>query len=381
MTTTERSFPARSARYELLDPLRGIAIIAVMLLHFSERGRESGDHLVHDRLWPILQHGYLGVQLFFVISGYCIAAALYGAMKKETPFRYFMTRRLRRIFPPYWFSIILVVLLGWMTILILKTPSAVVFPLSNFDWFCNVFLIQGPLHAKDANLVYWSLSIEIQFYLVMAVGLLLRKQTEAWLLFVTAAFMLFEHTAPWPLWGTIIVYWPEFVCGIAAYYWLTQRMEWKWTPALLILLVALNLGLHILQYEAFIQPDGRFIRPLKILFCLVCMILMLALKRFDRSISGSRPMGPLTWFGVISYSLYLTHVPVGTRLFNLTDRLIGLDGLKWLFCGVMAMVVCTSFGWFFFRWFEKPWLNSPPPETPQAEVQVIRQPMHEGIAT
>ena len=106
----------QSARFELLDALRGIAILAVMLLHFAERGVDSGDQLIYARVWPVLQHGYLGVQLFFVISGYCITAALYNAIERMNSFQYFLVRRLRRIFPPYWASMVLVVVLGFITI-------------------------------------------------------------------------------------------------------------------------------------------------------------------------------------------------------------------------------------------------------------------------
>ncbi|EMI17904.1 acyltransferase 3 [Rhodopirellula maiorica SM1] len=366
-----------TARYELLDPLRGVAILAVMLLHFSERGRESGDDLIHSYLWPITQHGYLGVQLFFVISGYCIAAALYGTLNKPQPFRYFMMRRFRRIFPPYWISIVLVVMLGFATIFILNTSPDVVFPLTPFDWLCNALLLQGPLHAVDANLVYWSLSIELQFYLVMAIALFWPKWTEAWLIMFSIVCLALNCFADWPLWGTVVVYWPEFLCGIVAYYWITGRMRWKWTPGYLVGIVIFQIVLQANQYEVLVQENGRLVQPIKLLFCLSCMATLLALRYYDQSIARWRSARCLAFFGIISYSLYLTHVPIGTRIFNLIDRLLGLDGLKWLACGLAAMVICTIFGWIFFRWFEKPWLNPPAPspttDTPKA--------LPEGVAS
>lgn len=366
----------RSARYELLDPLRGIAIIAVMLLHFCERGRDAGDALIHGSIWPVIQHGYLGVQLFFVISGYCITAALYGAMNKPQPFRYFMFRRIRRIFPPYWASLLLVILLGIATILVLKTPREVVFPLTNFDWLCNLLLIQGPLHAVDANVVYWSLSIEVQFYVVMALALFRPRFTELWLIGFSIFCLGLQHQTALPLSGTVMSYWPEFVCGIAAYYRITGRMRWKWTPAVLVGLVVLDIGLQAVAHQILTQPDGRFVKPVKLLFCLSCMALLLKLRPYDEVISESRPARLLAFFGLISYSLYLTHTPVGSRLFNLTDRLTGLQGLTWIPCTLAALLVSTGFGWLFFRWFEKPWLN---PAT--AQPRVASQTLQEGVPT
>ena len=358
----------KSARYDLLDPLRGIAILAVMCLHFIERGSQSGDTLIHANVWPVFQHGYLGVQLFFVISGYCITAAMYGSMNKPRPFRYFIKRRLRRIFPPFWASIVLLVVLGIATIAILKTPRDVVFPLSSLDWIANVLLIQGPLQAPDANVVYWSLSIEMQFYLVMALALCWSRWTEAWLVAITIGCMALSHFTSLTLWGTVAAYWPEFICGIAAYYWLTGRMQYKWTPWLLIGLVLLDVGWLAGRYDALVLENGKFIKPIKILFCLGCMIAMLALRPHDEKMSHWRPIKALAFIGLISYSLYLTHTTVGSRLINLADRLVGLDGLKWLAFAAAAMVVSVAFGWFFFRWFERPWLN-PAASRPSADTK------------
>lgn len=347
---------SKSARYELLDPLRGLAILAVMTLHICERGRVSGDTLIFDPVWSVAQHGYLGVQLFFVISGYCIAAALYGAMYKPRPFRYFVSRRLRRIFPPYWASIVLIVALGVATVVVLKTPASVVFDLTPFDWICNILLIQGPLQATDANLVYWSLCIELQFYTVMAFALFWSRWTEVWLIAISILCVTLGYLME-PLWGTVVVYWPEFVCGIAAYYWITGAMRWKGTPWLLAGLVLLDVGLQSTEYSVWVQGNGRFIQPVKLVFCLTCMIAMLALRPLDQKLTKLRGVKAFAFFGLISYSLYLTHVPITTRIFNLTDRVVGLDGLKWLACALAAMVISTIFGWLFFRWFEKPWLN------------------------
>ncbi|MCA9049362.1 MAG: acyltransferase [Planctomycetaceae bacterium] len=327
----------------------------------------------------MIQHGYLGVQLFFVISGYCITAALYGAVRKPKALSYFMLRRLRRIFPPYWASIVLVIALGMLTILVLKTPQAVVFPLTAFDWLCNLFLLQGPLHAKDANLVYWSLSIEVQFYVVMAMALLNSRWTEAWLVFVSGLFLMVDHLTAWPLWGTVIVYWPEFLCGIAAYYRLTGKARWKWSPAVLVGFVLLDIVMQWGQYETLTLANGRFIQPVKLLFCLACMLVMVSLRRSDKVICSRRPIRLLGWFGLISYSLYLTHVPVGTRLFNLTDRVIGLSGLRWLAVLPVAAAVSTVFAWLFFHWFESPWLNASSRKSPEFSMAV--PPVHESVAS
>ena len=67
------SSPSRYPRYHLLDPLRGVAIGCVLASHFTAPGVAASTF--HDLVVPTTRHGYLGVALFFVISGYCIAGA------------------------------------------------------------------------------------------------------------------------------------------------------------------------------------------------------------------------------------------------------------------------------------------------------------------
>lgn len=371
----------RSARYEFLDALRGIAILAVMLLHFGEHGGDSGDTLIHERVWPVVQHGYLGVQLFFVISGYCITAAAYGASRKTNPVRHFMTRRIRRILPPYWASLLLVTALGLLSVMIMNSPWDTMFPYTPGEWICNILLIQEPMQARAANMVYWSLTIELQFYLVIAAGLFFPKYKEQWLIAVTLLFMAADHLTRFQFAGYVLSYWSQFLCGIIVFYVLTRQMQWTWTPLVLSTLLLIDVGLHARGYETIYQHSGRFVLPIKILFCMCCAAGLIALRPLDEKITRLRPVRVLTWFGLISYSLYLIHVPVGMRVFNLTHRLTGLNGLNWLWASIAATALCTGFGLVFFRLFEKPWLNSAAVKKEERDTADPLQPVHEGIVT
>ena len=345
-------------RFESLDALRGVAIFSVMLLHFGERGIASGDSVVHGRIWPLLQHGYLGVQLFFVISGYCITAALYSSRSKEQAFRYFVVRRLRRVFPPYWASLAFVLGLGLATIFILKTPSEVVFPLSPFDWLCNLLLVQEPFHATNANLVYWSLSIEIQFYLVIAVSLLFPRLIEQWLLLVTAIWLFTEWSGRISTNGTVLAFWPQFLTGIVAYYFITGKPESRGTAWLLLAAVLAPSMYQSAMSETLVVGNGHLIHPLKNLFCLVCLLILIGVHRMDAQVNRMPISRAFAFLGVMSYSLYLTHVPIGTRVFNGAERLADLQGISWLVCMIFSLILSFVLGYFFYRIFECPWLNS-----------------------
>ena len=349
----------RTARYEFLDALRGIAILLVLLLHFAERGVNSEDSLVHDKVWPVLQHGYLGVQLFFVISGYCITAAVASAAQKANSVHLFATRRLRRIFPPYWASILFVVLAGLATRVLMKTPWETIFPLATWEWIANIFLLQGPLQAQDANLVYWSLSIELQFYIVMAIGLLMSSKTaETWFVFVSLLSAILATTHAVPLTGWVLNYWSEFACGIAAYFWITRTATRPSTPWLLVAFASLEMLWSFYEQPVLTLPSGRFIPAIRIAFCLLTMLTMIVLYQKDSYLCRFRMVRAFMGIGAISYSLYLTHVPVGTRIFNLGQRLTGLDGVLWLPYFGLSLIASFLVGLLFFRLCERPWLNS-----------------------
>ena len=349
----------RTARYELLDAMRGIAILAVLFLHFSERGVESRDQLIHSRIWPVLQHGYLGVQLFFVISGYCIMAAVSTASSKDSGVSYFTSRRLQRIFPPYWASLVLVIGAGLATGLLLKTPWSTVFPLKPWEWLANVFLMQEQVGAKEANMVSWSLSIELQFYLVMGAGLLVSPKTaEVWLIFVSILSAAFALSHAVPLTGWVLNYWAEFACGIAAYFWITRRWQWSWTPWLLVAGAAVEMLGSIAEHQVWVLSNGRFIPGIRIAVCMGVMATMIQLYRFDAMLCQKRIVRNLMAVGTISYSLYLIHVPVGTRVFNLGQRLTGLSGCWWLLYFAISLLASAIVGVLFFRWCEQPWMNT-----------------------
>ena len=347
----------RGSRYEFLDALRGVAILAVIFLHFGDRALTANDQIIHARIWPLFSHGYLGVQLFFVISGYCITAAMYAASRKPHSLRHFLHRRARRIFPPYWCSIILVVAMGAATCLLMRKHWSDVFPLTAADWGLNLVLLQMPFGAPDASEVYWSLSVEIQFYAVMALCLLKTEWTECFLMAISIGSMLLLGIPTYPIAGTILAYWPEFACGIAVYYFVTGCNRFAMTPWCLLATAAGAACLTWRLDSTLFGQNGHLTLPYKIVFCLLSTAILVKLHPYDNRLVRIRSIRWLTSLGLISYSLYLTHIPISTRVFNLGDRLTGLAGQLWLLYACIAFVLVIAIGGCFFRYFERPFVN------------------------
>jgi peptidoglycan/LPS O-acetylase OafA/YrhL len=100
-----------SVRFQLLDPLRGIAALWVFTFHYG-----FSQQLVSSFPWiqPIASAGHLGVPMFFVISGYCMMASIRAARRHGESVRSFLRRRSLRIYPPYWFSLLIVAALPFV---------------------------------------------------------------------------------------------------------------------------------------------------------------------------------------------------------------------------------------------------------------------------
>lgn len=159
------------SRYGMVDALRGLAALAVVLAHVHV---EPGS----DRM--VFAHGYEAVLVFFVISGYCIAATARSSLERGFAFRDFMWRRFRRIYPPYLFAIGF-----WAATRVAKGMTGGTWDIDRpwIDWVQNVTMTQWtsllwhPINSAAENpklfvAAFWSLCYEEQFYLIMA-GLLL----------------------------------------------------------------------------------------------------------------------------------------------------------------------------------------------------------------
>ena len=153
-------------RIPALDGVRGLALLLVVLYHVVIFGRVPAVSLPERLIEGIALQSWIGVDLFFVLSGFLITGILLRARGTEHYYRNFMMRRVLRIFPLYYlfialFFLVLPVLFPWHTEL-QKLP-----PLQAWYWFyipnVRIFL-QGDWYATYAEHT-WSLAIEEQFYL------------------------------------------------------------------------------------------------------------------------------------------------------------------------------------------------------------------------
>jgi peptidoglycan/LPS O-acetylase OafA/YrhL len=342
----------------LLDALRGIAVLAVMLVHTGAQSPGGAIPWYDATVGQVARHGYLGVQLFFVISGYCILGAVMSAESRPRPWCSFVARRLRRIYPPYWCSLLLAIGLGLGTVVFMKKTWFSVFPLDTRDWLLNLVLLQRPFDAPDATLVIWSLSIEVQFYGLMSVCLLIPRHMTLWLIAWSAAHLAWVMMPGVDLTGTPLVHWPEFAAGIAAFMWLHPQRFGGAGPMSIGLLTLAAIVTGFGQTWSLLEPRGELSIPARQLFCVMCGLTIVAGLRGHAPGLSSVAGRWLAGIGLISYSLYLTHVPIGSRVMNIAARVIDMNGPVWLPVAMFSLLMQGFVGWLFFRYCESRWLNA-----------------------
>ena len=284
-----------------LDVLRGVAVLTVMLYHIS-------DLVPHIQLWRLFHAGYVGVDLFFVLSGFLITRILLNTKDKAGYFGNFYARRALRILPPY-YALLLV--------------TFVLLPIIQPQWRASIF---GPSHPWQAfplflqNLmvgrapfdtlrVTWSLAIEEQFYLVWPILIWLAPRRS--LKPLAVCVLLFSLGLRWcvamGLAPSVDIYTNTLArldgLGIGAFLamWIPECKDQivKWTGVGLITCV-----LPVTVAVAWFHPGGHWTFHWLVSICfaaLLCVAInMPQLKNLEF----------LKYTGKISYALYLLHVPL-----------------------------------------------------------------------
>ena len=346
MNVRSATVNAWPSRYELLDGLRGLAALAVVLHHLE----------VHS-------DGHFAVMVFFVISGYCITASAESCRRNGIGFGQFMARRVKRIYPPY----LLAVLFFSAT----RVVKATMGPHNDFqrpvlDWIQNLTLTQWvsnvfhPIPWPSANPhlfvpAFWSLNYEEQFYLVIAIGLVLAATKRVPLIASVVLLAVIGFLWNWFIpgsWicGFFIEYWVHFALGSCLYFALCvftdQRSRWAFVGA--VLLLGLVTAGRLFPWTTSTTADLRSMVELAFLSAVTLSLFLL--RPFSPRISRMTVWRPIAALGTISYSLYLIHqfnlnlivtiaqhvLPMGSPRFVTITTMLGLHvalaTLFWYFC-------------------------------------------------
>jgi peptidoglycan/LPS O-acetylase OafA/YrhL len=337
-------------RYSSLDHWRGLAALAVTLFHGFGVVRGAGLEVHSGLRWlkSVADFGWFGVHLFFVISGYCIAANVYRlATTGRGPWE-FVRDRVLRIYPPYWAACALSIAVGLLALPFNHGSLANSLPQGLDAAVANVLLIEPYVNADPLLLVSWSLVFETGFYFLVALGFTLRAWgVNLWILIAIAILLACAglsgmNAGPFH----VLRYWPEFVCGASVFLALWSRPRSR-LPAAFI-----SFPVMLVVFAVAVPGDSQTTWQLAgaALFALVLWVL----HPFDEAISRWSGIRWMAAVGIISYSLYLVHVPVGGRVVNLLGRFVSASSVSFLWVQVAAWCASLAAGWLFFKYCERP---------------------------
>lgn len=346
--TTHRSGGQPAARLRVLDGLRFLAALSVVIFHLvAVAGRGSGTvrtvdiwgeppQQVFGWFWVVACFGWTGVNLFFLISGFVICMSSWGRGAGR-----FAVSRIVRLFPAYWAAI------GLTTACVLVFP-AVFRRLPWKDILLNLTMQQQSFGVASVDAVYWTLVVELKFYLLFMIviwlGLTYRTAVGFCLLWTVASAIALEAKVPLLL-NAILV--PTvshyFVAGVAMY------LIYRFGPNLILYAIVGYSWIVAMHYDFNLWPltVGLPTWPAMVLISAsFAVMLLLALHKLE----WLRWRG-LTALGATTYPLYLLHYTIGTTLVFLMVRNLDLPPYAILGIALTSLVVLS---WMVHRLVERP---------------------------
>jgi len=315
--------PELRKHYPALDGLRGIAILLVVFYH-------------NFGFVKYFFFGWLGVDLFFVLSGFLITDILLDTVNKPGYFKNFYAKRILRIFPLYYLSLIL---------FLLVLPRINGFPLDfsfyiDHQWWYwtylqNWFVIFHSVgYTTTAIQHYWSLAVEEQFYVIWPLLIFIIRKPRI-LLFITVLLLLAVIGTRLYMWTMQIkdlnyfgLYTYTRIDGIcigsmlAILQFMRSRFINKYFTVLILLLAVMNFVFYFINKEFnFTYPYLAIVgyTTFAILFAIIVHEVIQGNNKFFNFILTIKP---LKFFGKISYGLYIFHWPVYLILYDWADKLI-----------------------------------------------------------
>ncbi len=338
----------RPARVAVLDGLRLVAALMVATFHYT------GHDMYVNKAWGVpantlfggLRHfssyGWMGVELFFLISGFVICMSSWGRTAGS-----FARSRLIRLFPAYWPAVLI-------TTAVVTVWPVMQHHLRLHQVLINLTMLQEPAGVKSVDGAYWTLWVEARFYLLFAVAMLVprggltkRRVTlfgYGWL--VAAVLSVNAHA---PILGTILQpqYAPLFVAGIAFF------LIFKFKPDITLWgLVALAYLLAVNNQVARVEYYGpanlqRHLNPavgIVLISSYFAVLTVISLGWTSRI-----QWRWLTTAGLLTYPFYLLHQNIGLVLIY---RLHG-QRLQYLTLFLVIIIMLVA-AWLLHRLVERP---------------------------
>ena len=345
-----------------IDGLRAIAVISVIIYHLE----------LKIFGYQFFKGGFIGVDLFFVISGYLISLIIFEELitKKTFSFLYFYERRARRILPVLLLVMLASLPFAYMYLLpsdIIDFSKSIFYSLGFISNF--YFHYSGQQYFQNEKLTpylhTWSLSVEWQFYILFPIILLiLFKYFRKYLIqILILAFIMSLGLAEWGSrnHSSFNFYilptraWEILVGSILAYFELNKIKNYSgggdYKFARVFNLTFPKLGILLIIFSIFFFDDKIPHPSIYTLLPVIGISLIIRFSQYDEFITKILRYKLFAGIGLMSYSLYIWHYPILT--FSRIDELTQDNIFKKIFISVIILII----SFFSYYLIEKPFRN------------------------
>ncbi|WP_429148317.1 acyltransferase family protein [Aeromonas veronii] len=332
-----------------IDGLRALAVLSVVIFHINKS-------------W--LPGGFIGVDIFFVISGFLITGIIYKEiLEKEFSFANFYNRRIKRILPVFFFVVSVTTLISSLVMMpseflyYMKSVGSTLFFASNmfFGYATDYF---APNTAEYPLLHTWSLAVEEQYYIIFPVVLLLLMKFLSGYKHIITALLIVAGVSISI--SCILPHYPDYLKY--NYYWLPSRAyelmigsiaaiaikDNKTAPENGWILSSIGMAMVIASL-AFIKETAEFPGMFAVIPCIGTALVLVSGGQGSSLVTRVLSLKTIVFIGLISYSLYLWHWPILAIM-----RYVSNDGTLTNLQIIIAVVLMFSLSWFSWRFIETP---------------------------
>lgn len=321
-------------KLEWLEAMRGLAAFWVVLHHAGL----SVDHFVGStggRAW--IDRGFLGVDFFFVLSGFIIAFASQRLAERGGGVKEYLTARLIRIYVPY-------LPVGIAMVLLYQVLPGLSESGRETSLLTSLTLL--PANQPPALSVAWTLVHEMVFYAIYALWFIHRRLFRI-VLGVWAVAIITVALAGWEISRAVSYLLSPlnlcFLAGVAVFH-VSQRVR----PGAAVAIAVAVIGVALVALQATALTPNRAIIAAAFALLVVSATAPLATKH--------QVWRPLITLGAASYAVYLVHNPVQSLAVRVVKGVVPGIGVWPAFAVIVA--VATAAGLAYWRWYEKPMLRN-----------------------
>ncbi|MFE0949193.1 acyltransferase family protein [Streptomyces mutabilis] len=335
-------------RLRALDGLRLVAALMMAAYHYGGRGGAVAEAWGGSpaRQFPTLHgffaYGCLGVQIFFVISGFVICMSGWGRSVAS-----YCASRAARLLPAYWVAVVLVTA-------VFALPVVAYDAVSPSDALVNLTMLQQPLGADRVLGVCWTLWVEVRFYALFALCVVLPGANRKRVVVFCAGWLLasaLAEAAHEPLLDLVLMpeYAPFFVGGIGLYLVHRDRRD---AHAWGIVAAGFLVGQHYAVRELWNAADpDAFAHRTSLGIVLVVAAGFAAVAAIALGLLDRVTWHGLTVAGALTYPFYLVHEHLGWVVIHALHRGLGVPSAVTLGLTAAAML---ALAWLLHRYVERP---------------------------